>query len=110
METNLPILFQIFHYATYAVLAGGFLFLLVVAVLVHDVQFIIMYPLLFIIELFVVTFFPATSFFIFKISQKVDSKFVAGMFWAVAVKFAIFHVLFHLSGFYRQLFLGKTHL
>lgn len=79
--------------------------LVVTSVIVRDYEFIVKRPLAFGLELFVVS--VVCSFLIcivFLRTRNVPVKDTLTWFIAITIKFALFHILFQLSGVYTILF------
>lgn len=107
---DLPTAFHIFEYLLLAVFAVFAVCLLILSIVIHDTSFITSHPFVFLIELIVVAVGTALPVFVFGWSQKIESPFVNILFWAFAIKIGVFHILCHLSGFYRYFFTGKVRL
>lgn len=97
-------LIAVFNSLTLAVIIGGLIYLVILAALVHDLEFITKHPVWFVIETAAMFALPGLPILLFMISQDVKPSAAMKFFLGVGVKFAIFHVLLHLSGIYRVMF------
>lgn len=83
----------------------AFVFLVITSLLVRDYYFIIKHPYDFIWELLFFSVVPSLLFvFIFVKTRNIPVKDTIPWFIAMVVKFAIFHILFQLSGVYTVIF------
>jgi hypothetical protein len=71
---------------------------------VRDVDIIKRSPLLFIIETILVSLLPAIPIFFFVISREISFAVATAWVYGLSIKFAVFHVLFQVSGFYTYMF------
>lgn len=96
--------YSIFNLLLISALIGGFIYLLVFAILIHDVGYIKAHPFWFAVEWLVVSLVPALPFFIFTKTRGMTTPKAIIFFWSVAFKFAIFHLLMQLAGYYTHEF------
>lgn len=94
----------VFNTLTIAVIVAGLIFLLALAAVVRDTEFITKHPIMFIIETIAMFVFPGLPILMFMLTQDVKVTVAFKFFISIGIKFAIFHVLFHLAGMYRILF------
>jgi hypothetical protein len=83
----------------------AFIVLVLTSVFVRDYAFIVEHPWLFILELVFFSLVPAMMIALVFVKTR-HIKVKEGMKWLVALtlKFALFHILFQLSGVYTVLF------
>lgn len=94
----------VFEIAILGILAFGIAYLLALAVLVRDTQLIRTKPLIFIIELILMAILPGVPILFFVVSRGISWEKAWIWFSSLSVKFALFHVISELSGFYTWLF------
>lgn len=97
-------LIALFNSLTLAVLLAGLIYLVILAALVHDIEFITKHPVGFAIETAAMFALPGLPILLFMLTQNTKPSVAFKLFISIGAKFAIFHVLFHLSGIYRYLF------
>lgn len=101
---NLPMSYMIVEFGIIFFLLVGFALLLALTVVRKDVAIIKEHPFLFAIETVLVSMLPAIPLFFFVISRDMPMRTALNWFYGLSIKFAIFHVLFQISGFYSYLF------
>jgi len=79
-------------------------YLLALSVIARDYKIIIENPFLFIIELLLMSILPGIPILFFVITRGISMEQAWIWFSSLSVKFAIFHVISQLSGFYTWLF------
>lgn len=84
-------------------LFGGAL-LLFLSVMRRDVEFLKRQPIMFLLELALVSLLPALPVLFFVWSRGMEWTDAFPWFYGLAIKFAFFHLLFQISGFYTFLF------
>jgi hypothetical protein len=83
----------------------AFIFLVITSIIVRDYDFIIKHPYDFIWELLFFSVVPSLIFvFIFVKTRNIKIKKTIPWFLVMVIKFAIFHLLFQLSGVYTVVF------
>jgi hypothetical protein len=97
------------YYVVFNVLAISaalisFGYLLTLSILVHDTQKITDSFMYFVVEWAVVAFAPALPMLFFVLTRAMSIEKAKVWFWSLASKFAVFHLLFQLSGYYRYAF------
>lgn len=80
-------------------LIGGAI-LLFLAVMRRDYEIILRRPILFGIELLLIAVLPALPILFFVVSRGMDWDTAVTWFYGLSIKFALFHVLFQISGLY----------
>lgn len=101
---DLDYYYFVFEIAVLAIIAFGFAYLLALTVIVRDVNLIRSKPLVFIVELILMTVLPGIPILFFVISRGISWDRAWVWFSSLSVKFAIFHVLSQLSGLYTWVF------
>lgn len=101
---DLDFYYFIFEISIIAVLAFGIAYLLALAILVRDVKLIRSKPLIFIFELLLMAILPGIPILFFVVSRGITWERAWIWFSSLSVKFAIFHVVSEISGFYTWLF------
>ena len=101
---DLDFYYFIFEIGILGVLAFGIAYLLALAILVRDTQLIRSKPLIFIFELILMATLPGIPILFFVVSRGISWEKAWIWFSSLSVKFAIFHVISELSGFYTWLF------
>jgi hypothetical protein len=93
-----------FEVVTVVALVLGFVYLLVLSIIIHDYKIIVEHPFIFTLELLFMMILPAIPLLFFKVSRGIPWK--DAVIWAtsLATKFGAFHVVLQLSGFYSFLF------
>ena len=93
-----------FEVATVVALVLGFIYLLVLSIVIRDYKLIIEHPFIFTLELLFMMILPAIPLLFFKVSRGIPWK--DAVLWAtsLATKFGAFHVVLQLSGMYSFLF------
>lgn len=90
------------------VLFAGVMFLLgylvILAVVVRDYQFIVDHPLNFAVETVLWATIPCVPLFYFAISRNISMTVIWTWAISLSVKFVIFHILLQLSGVYSSWF------
>jgi hypothetical protein len=94
-----------FEVLTIAVIVAGLVYLVVLSAVVHDTKFVLQHPLMFVFEVAIMFAIPGLPVLLFIITQGAPLAPTIKLYIGIGVKFAIFHVLFHLSGLYRRLLL-----
>ncbi len=94
----------IFKLLTLLALIGGFIYLLVLSIIVKDFKFIYENPLLFLIETLFMMILPALPLLFFYVSRKISWNKAMIYAGSLALKFGAFHIVFQLSGLYTYLF------
>ena len=94
----------LFEVATVVLLVLGFVYLLVLSIIIRDYKLIVEHPFIFTLELLFMMLLPAIPLLFFKVSRDIPWK--EAVLWAssLAIKFGAFHVVLQLSGFYSFLF------
>ncbi len=95
----------LFKLLTLLALIGGFIYLLVLSIIVKDFKFIYENPLLFFVETIFMMILPAIPLLFFYVSRKISWNKAMIYAGSLALKFGAFHIVFQLSGFYSYLFL-----
>lgn len=98
-------LMGVFDALTIAVLVAGMVYLVVLSALVHDTYFITTHPLAFVFEMAAMFAIPGLPVLLFISSQGAKPSLAIKYYISIGIKFAVFHVLFHVSGMYRRLFM-----
>lgn len=101
---DLDFYYFVFEIAIIGVLAFGIAYLLALAILVRDVQLIRGKPLIFIFELLLMAFLPGIPILFFVVSRGIPWEKAWIWFSSLSIKFAIFHIVSEMSGFYTWLF------
>lgn len=99
--------YALFNILLLGAVAFGFVYLFVLAVLVHDTRKILNAPFTFIAEWIVVAFVPSATILFFVVSRDVPVQKIMPFFWGIFIKFAIFHLLLQLSGYLNYEFENK---
>lgn len=86
------------------ILLFGFAVLFALALVVRDVDVIKRAPVLFVIETVLVALLPAVPFLFFVISRGIPLEVALAWVYGLSIKFAVFHLLFQVSGFYTHMF------
>jgi len=94
----------VFELAILGVLSFGVAYLLALAVLVRDTELIRTKPFIFVIELILMAILPGIPILFFVVSRGISWDKAWIWFSSLSVKFAIFHVISQISGFYGWLF------
>lgn len=83
----------------------GVVLLVITSIIVRDYDFIVKHPLSFTLELLVLSVVSSLLIcVVFLRTRNIPVKDVFAWFIAITVKFALFHILFQLSGVYTVLF------
>lgn len=82
----------------------GFGYLLTLSILVHDTSKITDSFIYFVVEWALVAFAPALPIWFFVVTRAMSIEKAKVWFWSLSSKFAVFHLLFQLSGYYRYMF------
>jgi len=93
-----------FNVMMLAAVAVGFGYLFLISILVHDTQMIRENFLYFVAEWSVVAILPAIPFLFFVLTRNMSLEKAKIWFWSLSAKFAVFHLLLQLSGYYRYMF------
>lgn len=96
--------YVVFNVLMISALLIGFGYLLMLSILVHDTQKITDSFIYFVVEWAVVAALPALPILFFVLSRAMSIEKAKVWFWSLATKFAVFHLLFQLSGYYRYMF------
>lgn len=102
--SDLQLFYLIFQYSLFGILFLGAAYLFVLTLLRRDFEIIVRRPFIFIVELILVSIIPAVPLLFFAVSRKISLSEAMTWFIALAVKFAIFHVLLQTSGMYTMWF------
>lgn len=94
----------IFEIMLLTVVFFGLAYLLALAILVRDTKLITERPVVFVIELLLMSLLPGIPILFFVVSRGISWDRAWIWFTSLSVKFAIFHVLSQLSGFYTWIF------
>lgn len=94
----------LFEVATVVILILGFVYLMVLSIIIRDYKHIVEHPFLFTIELIFMIILPVIPILFFKVSRGIPWK--DAIIWAssLGTKFGAFHVVLQLSGMYTFLF------
>ena len=101
---NISKLHYIFKIFTIIGLIIGFIYFLVLSLIVKDYKFIYENPLLFFIETLFMMILPALPLLFFYVSRKISWNKAMIYAGSLALKFGAFHIVFQLSGLYTYLF------
>lgn len=101
---NVPIMYMFIQGGLILFLVVGFAMLLSTAVVVRDTILIRKHPFKFAAELVLMSILPAIPLLFFVISRNLPMNVALTWFYGLSFKFAVFHILFQLSGFYTYLF------
>lgn len=93
-----------FNFLMLAAVAIGFGYLFLISILVNDTAMITDNFFYFIAEWVVVSALPAIPILFFVVTRNMTIETGKVWFWSLAVKFAVFHLLLQLSGYYRYMF------
>jgi hypothetical protein len=96
--------YLLFEVGLIFILLFGFAVLFALALVVRDVDAIKRGPFLFLIETVLVALLPAVPFLFFVISRGIPLEVAAAWVYGLSAKFAVFHLLFQVSGFYTYMF------
>jgi len=96
--------FHIFNTLTIVVILAGLVYVAVLAAFVRDFTFITAHPIAFIMECIAMFALPGLPILLFIITQGVKSSIAFKWFYALGIKFVIFHILLHVSGLYKVWF------
>lgn len=94
----------LFEIAVLGIVFIGLAYLLALAIIVRDYKLIVERPLIFAIELLLMTLLPGIPILFFVVSRGTSWTSAWVWFASLSTKFAIFHVLSQLSGFYTWIF------
>lgn len=93
------------NYAIVSTLVVATIVLVITSVIVRDIAFIQQHPLKFLLELFFMSVVSSLIIcLVFARTRGVKVRDTITWFFALVAKFAIFHVLFQLSGIYTVMF------
>ena len=101
---DLDYYYFVFEIAILALVAFGLAYLLALAFLVRDFKLIRSKPLIFIFELTLMAILPGIPILFFVVSRGISWDKAWIWFSSLSGKFAIFHILSEISGFYTWLF------
>lgn len=82
----------------------GFAFLFALSILVRDFDIIKKSPFVFVMETALVSVLPAIPILFFAFSRGVPFETALNWLYGLSLKFAVFHVLFQVSGLYTYMF------
>ena len=86
------------------VIAVGVAVLIGLSVAIRDVKIIKERPFLFAIETLLISILPAVPLLFFAVSRGIPMAKALAWFYGLAFKFAVFHILLQISGFYSYWF------
>jgi len=101
---DLEFQYYIFELGLLFIIFLGLAYLLGLSMLVRDTQLIVEKPLIFIIELILMAALPGVPILFFVVSRGISWNTAWTWYASLSTKFAIFHILSEISGFYRWLF------
>ena len=101
---DLPLLYILIKYALVSVFVIGFVVLFAMALVVRDIDVIKTHPFMFGIETCIVALLPALPILFFVVSREMELGTATAWLYGLSIKFAVFHILFQISGFYTYLF------
>jgi hypothetical protein len=94
----------VFEIMVLGVIFIGLAYLLALSMIVRDYKLIVERPFIFIIELLLMSLLPGIPILFFVVSRGTTLTQAWVWFVSLSAKFAIFHVLSQLSGFYTWIF------
>jgi hypothetical protein len=101
---DLQAIYLFLQYGLIAVFVLGFAVFFGVSVVARDVEILKKKPFIFAIELLLVSLLPALPILFFVVSRGLDIATAITWMYGLSIKFALFHLVFQLSGFYTYLF------
>lgn len=101
METQA--IYLILEIAIIFVLLLAFAFLFALSLVVRDFDVIKASPFKFVIETILVSLLPAVPILFFVFSRGIHLEVAVAWLYGLSVKFAVFHILFQISGFYTYM-------
>jgi len=96
--------FHVFNVLTLIVILAGLVYVAVLAAFVRDFSFITAHPIAFVMECIAMFALPGLPILFFIITQGVKANIAFKWFYALGIKFVIFHILLHVSGLYKVWF------
>lgn len=101
---DLQFAYLFLEYGLIAIFILGFALFFAVALIARDVDIIRKRPIIFALETILIAVVPALPLFFFSISRGIP--WMQSLSWVIAlsIKFAVFHIIFQLSGFYTFMF------
>lgn len=103
-SSEASIYYVAFNLLMLAAVAIGFGYLFLISILVHDTSMITDNFFYFIAEWVVVSALPAIPMLFFVVTRTMTIETAKVWFWSLSIKFAVFHLLLQLSGYYRYMF------
>lgn len=102
MNTNAAYL--LFEIGIVFILLLAFAILFALSIIIRDVEIIKQSPFTFVLETFIVSLLPAVPILFFVFSRGIPFETAVAWLYGLSAKFAVFHVLFQISGFYTYMF------
>lgn len=101
---NVPVWHFFIQYSLLLFVIVGGILLLAMSIIRPNLDMIKKNFFLFMFETLLVAALPAVPILFFVVSRGISMRLALQWFYALAIKFGIFHVLFQTSGFYEFLF------
>lgn len=102
MDLQFAYLFM--EYGLIAIFILGFALFFAIALVARDVDIIRKKPFVFAIETILISVIPAIPLFFFSVSRGIEFRKTLTWVIGLSIKFAVFHIIFQLSGFYTFMF------
>jgi len=107
MDIDYSLVYLFITIAVITVIVIGLIILIPLAIIRRHFDFIKSHPVAFTIETILVGLLPALPLLAFIQTRGVDSSMAYKLFYGLIVKFAAFHVLLEISGYYKHEFGSK---